>query len=371
MTSNVAHSLLYLAMAYETRTSTELSSWILPSSSKKIITSDEFVHAAANHAPSVVRAFLRGGTADQINVLDCKGRHAVEEAARQGDVYILELLLHGRILPTVKHVHRAFHSAVIHGHSEAVALLLRQQAVPLDLNIWTDDRQTVLHVAAHRGHTPVLRVLLTKARPDPHVREALYGKTPVDMANEAGAEECSKLLKDYEKTWRRHVYNVLLRSVWDREIGDSTRIGNCWLAHIPFALLQSHVLDALTGPQDQGINEQAYAMKDFEVDDKCEEEVNVHEEGDFPSVIREKIKRQKLAKTWSLKAKIECEDFFSEGILLSNQDSNRSSISRAKVLAKKVQAPMPGKDEGQTSRSWLFLRKRPLSPSSFDGVPIE
>ena len=375
--------------------STSYSYMSLFPSSSSITSTDAFVDAAVRCIPSTVRAFLENpSTARQINVLDSQGRHAAEEAAREGHVYVLELLFQGQVLPAPYHVHQAFHLAASGGHAEAVLFLLAQQAVKIDANVLNADRQSALHLAAQRGHHKVLKVLLDKATPDPYVREATAGKTPAEMAVDAGADDCVALLKKYEPTWRRHVLQLLIRVVTGKEKeGSGVADQKCRLAQIPFALVHSHVLDALAGREGgrKGGNEGGLAsnMEESDVDD---ENLESDDEEEFPRVLSQETKRRKVGgggvgmieqeeEEVEDGEEEEEEDYVYKGMLPSSQDSNDSfaSLSSASVsgggegLASSRGSRGGGAGGGRASsrRSWVAMKERPLPSRSFHGEPME
>jgi len=362
---------------------------LFPSSSS-IITIDNFVDAAVRCIPSTVRAFLDNpATACHINVLDSQGRHAAEEAAREGHVYVLELLLQGQVLPAPYHVHQAFHLAASGGHAEAVLFLLTQQAVNIDANVLNADRQTALHLAAQYGHHKVLKVLLDKAIPDPYVREVTAGKTPAEMAHDAGADDCVVLLKKYEPTWRRHVLQLLIRAVTGKEKeGSGVADQKCRLALIPFALVHSHVLAALAGKEGgrKGGKEggSTSMMEESDVDD---DNLESDDEEDFPQVLSQETKRRKvgggggggggmgmIGQEEEEKEDGEEEDYVYKGILPSSQDSNDSfSSSSSGSASGGGERGRGGSGGGMASsrRSWVAMKERPLPSRSFHGEPME
>lgn len=360
----------------------------------RVITSDAFVDAASRCVPSAVRAFLDNpATARLINVLDSQGRHAAEEAAREGHVYVLELLLQGCDLPAPYNVHQAFHLAASGGHAEAVLFLLTQQAVKIDVNVLNADRQSALHLAAQRGYHKVVKVLLDKATPDPYVREATLGKTPAEMAVDAGADDCVALLNKYEPTWRRHVLQLLIRVISGRE-KDERYVANqkCRLAQIPFALVHSHVLEALAGRgggrKEGRDGSSASSMEGSDIDaDNFESD----DEEDFPQVLNQETKRRKVGEEGGRgggggEPMIEQEeeedaeegDYVYKGMLRSSQDSNDSFVSSSSGTASgggEGLVSSHGRGEGGRGRasrkSWVAMKERPLPSHSFHGEPME
>ena len=367
--------------------STSSSYFSLFPSSLSIITTDDFVDAAVRCIPSTVRAFLDNpATARQINVLDSQGRHAAEEAAREGHVYVLELLLQGQAVPAPYHVHQAFHLAASGGHAEAVLFLLTQQAVNIDANVLNADHQTALHLAAQCGHHKVLKVLLDKATPDPYVREATAGKTPAEMAQDAGADDCVVMLKKYEPIWRRHVLQLLIRAVTGKEKeGSGVADQKCRLAQIPFALVHSHVLEALAGREGGrkgGKEAGSTSMDESDVDD---DNLESDDEEDFPQVLSQEAKRRKVGGGGGGGGGVgmieqeeeedgEEEDYVYKGMLPSSQDSNDSCSSSSSGSASGGgERGRGGGGEGRASsrKSWVAMKERPLPSRSFYGEPME
>ncbi len=326
------------------------------------ITVDQFVEAAGHGVPSAVRAFLAApATAHLVNELSSEGKSAVEEAARNGDAYVLELLLQsGPPPPAAPHVHQAFHMAVLGGHKEAVQYLLRQERVPVDVGVRNECGQTAMHLAAQRGHAAVLQVLLDQGAPDPYVRQAQGGKTPAELAHEAGAHDCVAVLVAYAPTWRRHVRQLLDWVATDK----STR-----LERVPGAVYQSHVLVALGGAP--GPNEPVMVVAQERPDDEDAMDQSEGEEDDeeFPVVLSQETKPRKLRRCGT-----DEDAYVFAGLLPSSQDSNDSfsSFSSADGGSGGQHASWcRSSHHGRAQRQWVALQGKPLPSHSFHGEPME
>jgi len=89
------------------------------------------------------------------------------------------------------------HIAARRGHAPIVRLLLERGADP---NASDADGRTAMHMAAWRGHLDVIRALAAGgARPD--AGDAEEGSTPKDWARWSDEEEAVKLLEELEAAW--------------------------------------------------------------------------------------------------------------------------------------------------------------------------
>ena len=86
------------------------------------------------------------------------------------------------------------HMAISLGRKEVVALLLAKGA-DVNATVEAADNITPLHRAARNGYPDIAKMLLGKGA-DVHAK-TVPGKTPLDMAQEAGHEEVVALLKAY------------------------------------------------------------------------------------------------------------------------------------------------------------------------------
>jgi hypothetical protein len=80
-----------------------------------------------------------------------------------------------------------------HGATECVELLLARDGDALELDAVDKDGDTALHLAAWKNH-PTIAQLLLQAGADPTVRNR-NGRTPLDVAQSRGHQQCKALLQ--------------------------------------------------------------------------------------------------------------------------------------------------------------------------------
>ncbi|XP_076848321.1 cortactin-binding protein 2 [Brachyhypopomus gauderio] len=123
------------------------------------------------------------------------GHTLLLQAASQGNVTLLSMLLNQDPPMDISHLHQdltsALFSAARNGHTECLNLLLTLGACPDAPDI---NGLTALHMAAMGGHHGCVRSLLGRgAEVD---RECTAGRTPLFLACEHGSTECVRVLLD-------------------------------------------------------------------------------------------------------------------------------------------------------------------------------
>lgn len=133
-------------------------------------------------------------------------------AIQNGDIQSVKRLLND---PDIKKNINAgpwtfLHLAVIHDHIDIVRFLLREGAYP-NMVFPQTDNETALHAAASRDRLEIADVLIRSgAQVDP---KNSHGKTPLDMARDAGFKEVVSLLAPH--ALRSAVSQQFQDAAWD------------------------------------------------------------------------------------------------------------------------------------------------------------
>ncbi|KAF7592995.1 hypothetical protein BBP40_012154 [Aspergillus hancockii] len=121
----------------------------------------------------------------------------LHEAAENGHVAVVELLLNKGVDPNCQHGRQGtpLHLAAERGHEAVVEMLIDQGADPNSQDQF--DSKTPLHKAAGAGHKAVVKLLLDSgANPDVDFQGIYRGETPLHHAAQAGHEAATNLLLD-------------------------------------------------------------------------------------------------------------------------------------------------------------------------------
>ncbi|XP_019750371.1 cortactin-binding protein 2 isoform X2 [Hippocampus comes] len=178
-----------------------------PSNSSPRAPSDSPLATASGWCPSVVSPLSSCGPA----ALDGGRPLLLLQAASQGNVTLLSMLLHQPLPPTPDHVHlttamdnqptshppqdllhnltAALFAAAHHGHTECVKLLLSSGS-PADVS--DQNRFTPLHFAASHGHTGCVEALLAAGAALDAAADG--GQTALFLASGAGRKHCVHIL---------------------------------------------------------------------------------------------------------------------------------------------------------------------------------
>jgi ankyrin repeat protein len=142
---------------------------------------------------AAVRALLQSDRAD-VDVRGMDGYSPLHFAAEFGQVEVARLLLGRGADPNAVSMNdlRAtpLHSAIAAGHRDTAGLLLALGASP---NAIQHGGVTALHLAAHNGDEAIVDMLLLRGADA--TRKADDGKTPVEVAQEAGHSALARLLR--------------------------------------------------------------------------------------------------------------------------------------------------------------------------------
>jgi serine/threonine-protein phosphatase 6 regulatory ankyrin repeat subunit B len=157
------------------------------------------LHYASEHGNSLFMEFVLACTAEKqkegvvLYETDAKARTPLHYAVRQGDVYILQLLLdfHFSIDAQDSGGLTALHYASMQGNKEAVRTLLQRRA-----NCHITDRlgQTALHKASKQGNSEIA-LLLTEHDANLLLKQDTSKKTPLEHASDRGHSDCVTALQ--------------------------------------------------------------------------------------------------------------------------------------------------------------------------------
>lgn len=152
---------------------------------------DDFFMTIINNDVEKVKTLLSVGGVD-VNAKNKDGRTALIEAAMEGHVEVVRLLLENKAdvnEKITKACATALMAAACNGHTETVKLLLENKA---DINAETSNGGTALQYAAYKGHIEVVKLLLEN-KADVNAK-IVGGRTALMAAAEKGYSDIVKLL---------------------------------------------------------------------------------------------------------------------------------------------------------------------------------
>jgi ankyrin repeat protein len=154
--------------------------------------------AYAGHQ-DVLKVLMSNGGSD-LDARDYKGRTPISLAAENGHEKVVQLLLESGANPRLKDLDKAtpFWYATAKGHATVLRHLISCEAVDVNMKVKTgrdDDAHAPISIAAVKGYTEVVSILLDDARLDPHVKDRKE-HTPLRLAVQNQHEETVRVILD-------------------------------------------------------------------------------------------------------------------------------------------------------------------------------